>query len=441
MSRIHLIAPASTLNKGDAAIYVGAVKLIAQYLPKCEISMSVEGYGKTANILRMFDSKTIKLQKGLLQGIKSSFIKKTSISSFGNEHENISASGFFNQFHFSKFFQVPFLLTEINKYSRLESEPFDSINESDAVVVLGHNLETSTLPMFLLNYSVPKLIYNKKTLIFPISISAFQNSDGLSNDIHEVYAKFILRQMDCIMLREPSSQSLLRDKLHIHNNTTLVADTAFFLPKDDFQGVEIKKPALAVCVRGEGYFKNYSKYIAISYSSFIQNLAKNLDGLIEKIGVNVYFVPMTIYPHINFDRYDYVGALSVFREMKQRNKAQIINTWEMTPGEIASLLEQMDFVLTTRLHQAIVAATVGTPSALIMPLQDNKGLAIMRSLGLGDYFINLGLPEEKLNKVIPEKVKEGYDNRVNLKKTVNSRLPSVKNEAAGAAKLLASLIS
>ena len=442
-ARIHLIAPASILNKGDAAIYIGAINLITKYLPKCDLSISIEGYGESSGISRMFDSGNLILCKGLLQGIKNSFIRESDMAEFGGKRS--PSTRFLSRLPFLRFLYGPLALAQINKCLKLESEPFNSISESDGAVILGHNLEDSTLPMYLFNYAVPKLLFNKKTIIFPMSISALQNGEGLSSVIHESHARFILKQMDYIVLREKFSFDFLKQKLHV-NNTVLAADTAFFLHKENCQetldalydqGIEIKKPALAVCVRGEGYFQNYGKYIHVSYSSFIRHLAKILDDLISKLDIDVYFVPMTIYPHINFDRYDHAGALLVFKEMRHKSKAHIINTWDMTPSEIASLIEHMDFVLTMRMHQAIMAAIVGVPSALILPAEDNKALGIMKSLGLDDYFIDLGLPPTQIYRNISEKVLEGFNNRPVLKRIMDSKLPLIKKKVAVAAKILA----
>lgn len=466
--RIHLVAPSTILNKGDAAIYVGALNLITQCFPRCKISLSVEGYTEHNNLIkRMFDFKDVDITEGLLQGIKKVLMntvnmpelffknrspkgEKTSVDSLRNNPS--SFRDFHTQLHLFKYFQIPFLLTKIIEKSKVRQEPFGSLRKSNTVVILGHNLTRSCLANSLLSYSVPKLVFGKKTVIFPISISQYSYSNlSITNALLQSYTRFILEKMDCIMLREMSSLVSLRERLHVSNkNVFFGADTAFLLPKGDSkkmlniihsQGIKIEKPALAVCIRGRNYFNTYRNYIEVDYFSFIRNLAKVLDTLIEKLDINVYFVPMTMLEPQGLDDYDYQGALRIHRKMSQKSQACVINTRDMTPNEIAVLLERMDFVLTMRLHQLITASTVGVPSVLVLPAQELKAVGIMKTLGLDGYLVNLGDPSHLLYRNTLDKVTDGFANRDMLAQTIKSRLPSIRKKVSLAGKILASLVS
>lgn len=468
VDKIHLLAPSTILNKGDAAIYVGALDLIRQHLPDSEISLSLEEYDEHNSMFqRMFNFKNVVVTKGLVQGVKETLMNRVGFSqlffktttrdvrartSEDSSNNHYLLHDFHNQFHLLKYLHIPFFLASIIRRLKELPEPFKSLKESSAVVVLGHNLTRSCLSNSLLSYSVPKLVYKKKTIIFPISVSKFSYSDiGPANALAKFCSSFILERMDCIMLREMSSFESLRKKLHVRNsNVLLAADTAFLLPKGDSlkvlnfvrnQGIEIKKPALAVCVRGRNYFQAYQKHIDVSYFSFIHNLAAVLDTLIKKLDLNVYFVPMTMLQPQGLDDYDYQGALRVFNEMSEKSKACIINTWDMTPSEIAALLEHMDFVLTMRLHQLITASTVGVPSLIVLPAQELKAVGILKALGLSNYMVNLGASPSYLYRSLLDKAMDGFTNRAKLEQTIESRLLSIKERVNLAGKALASLVA
>jgi len=468
--RIFLIAPSTIRNKGDAAIYVGALQLITQCLPNCKVSLSVEDYTEQNIdfISRMFEFKNVDITEGLIQGTKKVltntlkankvFTKKSrsndeKVSTSVSKNDSSAFRDLRTHVHFFKYFHTPLLLTKLIQKLNINQEPFNLLRNSNTAVSLGHNLTRSCLSNSLLSYYVPKLVFGKKSVIFPISISKYSYSNVmLTNKLLEAYTRFILEKMDGIMIREQSSFETLRNRLHIRNkNVFSVADTAFLLPKGNTQevlrmvsdqGVPIEKPALAVCIRGRSYFSTYSSYVDDEYFSFIGNFAKVVDTLIEKLGVNVYFIPMTMLRPDGLDDYDYQGALRIYERMKQKSQARagIINTWDMTPGEIAALLEQIDFVLTMRLHQLITASTVAVPSVLVLPNQELKAVGITKSLGLHDYLVNLGEPSQTLYKTVVNKVLEGFANRDELSQTIKTRLPVIQKSVRVAGEILSSLM-
>jgi polysaccharide pyruvyl transferase WcaK-like protein len=468
--RIFLVASSTIRNKGDAAIYVGALQLITQSLPHCKVSLSIEDYTEPNIdfINRMFDFKNVDITEGLVQGTKKVLTKTLNVNKLlikkspSNDEKEIlsvskkdtSPSDLHVHAHFFKYFCTPLLLTKLFQKLNTNQEPFNSLRNSDIAVSLGHNLTRSCLSNSLLSYYVPKVVFGKKAVIFPISISKYSYSNvRLTNWLLESYTRYILEKMDCIMIREQSSFETLRNRLHIRNkNAFSVADTAFLLPKGNTQdvlrmvnnqGVTIEKPALAVCIRGRNYFRTYGNFVDDDYFSFIGNFAKVVDTLIEKLGVNVYFIPMTMLRPDGLDDYDYQGASRIYEKLKQKSqdRAFIINTWDMTPGELAALLEQMDFVLTMRLHQLITASTVAVPSVLVLPEQELKAVGITKSLGLYDYLVNLGEPSHTLYKTIVDKVLEGFANRDELSQTIKTRLPVIQKDVRVAGKILSSIMS
>jgi polysaccharide pyruvyl transferase WcaK-like protein len=466
--RLFLIAPSTIRNKGDGAIYVGALQLITQSFPNCKVTLSIEDYTEPNIDLinRMFDFKNVDITEGLLQGTKKFltkafnveklFIKKSHLNDqkeclFASKKDT-SPSDLHTHVHFFKYFYTPLLLAKMIEKLNINQEPFNSLRNSDTAVSLGHNLTRSCLSNSLLSYYIPKFVFGKKSVIFPISVSKYSYSNvGLTNWLLESFTRFILEKMDCIMIREQFSFETLRNRLHIRNkNVFAVSDTAFLLPKANTQnvlrmvnnqGVQIEKPALAVCIRGRNYFSTYHNFVDDDYFSFINNFAKVVDTLIEKLDVNVYFIPMTMLRPDGLDGYDYQGATRIYKKMKQKSqtRAFIINTWDMTPGEIAALLEQMDFVLTMRLHQLITASTVAVPSVLVLPEQELKAVGITKSLGLSDCLVNLGKPSHTLYKTIVDKVLEGFANKEALSQTIKTRLPVIQKNVRNADKFLSAL--
>lgn len=411
-------------NKGDEAIYETSIGLIRKYCPDSEISLvsfSTPGFEPDHQLIQSLYKldKTISYPAGIVNSIvKRSFSKR-------GQGPNKFAS-WVNRFWY---WDLSPFLSPLTLPARLR--PVDKLNNSDVFVIVGHPLVKGLLSICLRAYSI-KMIETKPALVFPSSVSLHPFSKPkILDSILRLYVSAFLNKMDVVLVREKYSMQYLRENMGVKSNVVLSADTSFLLPPADENstlgklqktGISFEKPAIAVCPRGD-YFEN--ALVPKNYEDFIQNMTILADELIEILDANVYFVPMT-------PKEDSCVINDIYKLMKHKKNVQIIDTESMNAKEVKTLFSHMDFLITMRLHAAILAASSYVPSVVIMTSQDLKSVGVVEDLGLSEYFIYLENPKLTTQEMVNNAVNL-YDNLKELKRLLKERIPKIqkRSELAG----------
>ena len=421
-------------NKGDEAIYRTSIKLVREKYPNCKLSLAPSGFQTESPKLLQF--------QGLVDEILPHPITFIN-AAFGRFFDVRSSNKLFLRFlKFCSYNSSPYIPALV-KYIRTSKIDFISKYENtDLFIVLGHPLERVGLPTYLASYFFPKMILKKKTVAFPLSFSLLKYSKlEIIDKMIRNYIRMLLGKIDVVLFREKRSMEYFLKDMHANTNVLLSADTAFLLENSNSsslldklaeQNVSFEKPSVAVCLRTD-YFTAYREEFGDKEAIFfLRGIASLLDNLIEKKSLNVFFVPM-------MPEGDYAVSKYVHNLLRNRKKAHIIDTKHMDCTDVKTLLSHMDFLITMRIHAAILAGSSNVPSVSILPSHDLKSVGIMEDLSLSNYFLNLS-ELNSMVRLLPSKVEQLYENIDEVVDDMKERTPIIRSRAERSARILEYLL-
>ena len=203
----------------------------------------------------------------------------------------------------------------------------------------------------------------KPVVLFPNSIGPFRTFLG------RAVSRLALNNCNLLMARERYSYNVI-DELNVRSPRILTSDTALLYPSTDTSSVAVKKPFVAVCA---GFYAQTHSSEGIS--AYVESHAKALSRASRMLGFRIVFLPH----YVSGFRYDDLEISELIRSKLERPiEAEIINT--RTLAEFKSILDQADFVLSSKMHPAVLAASSFVPTLYVA--YDNKQLGFFQSLGM-----------------------------------------------------------
>lgn len=211
----------------------------------------------------------------------------------------------------------------------------------------------------------------KPVVMFPNSVGPFRTWIG------RFLSRLALNNCCCILVREPISYGIV-NSLGIKPPKILTSDTTLlFKPTHD---TVVNNPSHPVIGVSAGVYshslseKDVYKYIAAH--------AKALDGAVEKHGFSVVFLPH----YVSGFHYDDLEVCElILRQMKNKNRARIVNA--DTVDEFKSFLDQMDMVISSKMHPAVLATSGYVPTLCIA--YDHKQTGFFERLGMIDCVLHI----------------------------------------------------
>jgi polysaccharide pyruvyl transferase WcaK-like protein len=213
--------------------------------------------------------------------------------------------------------------------------------------------------------------FRKPVVMFPNSVGPFRTGVGV------FLSRFSLNRCDYLLIRDPISYKIVSE-LKIRAPKILTYDTALLYSSSENES-ERKFPKPTVGVSPGVYSQSLSK---IEVENYILSHAKALDAIIEKYKVFVVFLPHYIS---GFSDDDFDVSMSILEKMKNKNRTKIIKTTSV--GEFKLLLDQMDMVVSSKMHPAVLAATGYVPIVCIA--YDHKQTAFFERLNMIDCTLNI----------------------------------------------------
>jgi polysaccharide pyruvyl transferase WcaK-like protein len=244
--------------------------------------------------------------------------------------------------------------------------------------------------------------FGKPIIMFPNSIGPFRTWVGT------FLSKFSLNMCCYILIREPVSFKIVSD-LNIHTPSILTYDTAL-LYKQPWKGDASTFTQPTVGVSAGVYNQSLSE---VEVQNYILSHAKALDAMIEKYKVAVVFLPHYIS---GFSNDDVDISLSIVDQMKYKNQIKIISTNNV--AEFKFLLDQMDLVISSKMHPAVLAATGHVPIMCIA--YDHKQTAFFQRLDMEDCVLNIrNVTFERLLS----KIERTWNQRESLHESLKLQIP------------------
>jgi colanic acid/amylovoran biosynthesis protein len=259
----------------------------------------------------------------------------------------------------------------------------------------------------MLDVVIAKKIFKKSVIVFPNSIGPFRTKIG------RFLAKTALKNVDLLMLRESYSYSFFRN-LKIEVPTIVTSDIALLLECCQTKpNNTLPNPAIGVCP----YFPDVV-FPGDRRLQYILAHSKVLDYLIEKYGLNVIFLPHEI---ASLKHDDLALSNAILQNMIHKDKAMIVNVKQL--DEFRNYLEQLDLLVSSRMHPTVLACSVKVPTVSIF--YDHKQTGFFKDLGLSAYLININ---QLCSENLLCKVELSWKNREKIKEQLALRVPALQEK-------------
>jgi len=257
-----------------------------------------------------------------------------------------------------------------------------------------------------------------------------------------ILAKYILAIVDLVTVREEGTlhyfEEISGGKVPIY----LTADPAFLLSSTALKRVKeimldekIEKnegPLIGVAMTYDVLSEAFKSELnpATKYKKAVKEIARFLDKLIEEFSSTIIFVSHSIEPYGYRD--DRIVAKDIHRLMLNKPMTRVI-TKEYSAQELKGLFGQLDLLISCRVHAAIGALSMGTPSCIIARPWDRRAYNIIGKMAKQEKWIyNVeNLNADKLFALVSDllgvsdKIREGLPlivNSVKEKALLNGRL-------------------
>jgi polysaccharide pyruvyl transferase WcaK-like protein len=243
---------------------------------------------------------------------------------------------------------------------------------------------------------------HKLVIMFPNSIGPFRTYVG------RFLSKLSLNNCTFVLIRDPVSYEIA-GKMNLKSNRVLTADTALLY---DSKMIATSKVFFdhPVGVSPGIYGSTLSEE---ERNNCILGHAKALDEGIEKHGFNVYFLPHFI---IGFEHDDLEISKLILEKMQRKDRAKIVLA--KTVDEYKSYIDQMEILISSKMHPAILAASSHVPILCIA--YDHKQTGFFKRLGMEDCVINV---REVTYDRLSTKIDHVWAERGRLKLSLEKQIP------------------
>lgn len=199
----------------------------------------------------------------------------------------------------------------------------------------------------------------------------------LTSTMGQFFIRFMAKHSKNISVRDPKSEALLKS-IGVTKDIFIIGDPAFSLEanRTGYSDKPLKIGVTAVPYHNGSYWPSSDP---AKYNNYITGMAKNLDKIIEKFGVEIHFYA-TKYPQ------DADVTKDIQKLMKNPQNTSVLEE-NLPPQRLLEVSSELDVVIGTRLHSLILATDAKTP--LIAVSYHNKVNDFMQMAGLGEYSIDI----------------------------------------------------
>jgi colanic acid/amylovoran biosynthesis protein len=376
--RIFVINATDWFNKGDVLNRIGAICALRKAMGmNLEISIESATSENDTSYFSRFSAKIIESVYSYRSGDK--LLKLVP------------------RFMFSSvilvYYAIFFKLFGAKQYrSSKEAEYFNTLVDSDLILSSPGGFIHDELPLTvflpsLFQIAVPVLL-RKHVIIFAQSIGP------LTRKLSKVAVRIVLSRINCIILREDISRSLLKD-IELHAQTYVTTDAAFSISSEmiseaNEEAKSLKnrqhKPMIGITVLNQYWASGNIR------NNYTNTMSALVDWLVERFEARVFFVPWRLSSS------DVELTKAIYANVK--HKASVtLDFHDHTPEDLLRLIGSLDILVGTRMHSCIAAALMDVPFVNIVYQFKSKG--IMRALGMEEYTIAIDMISiQKLSELV-----------------------------------------
>ena len=415
VKNVLIINQADMLNKGDAAILTGTMKVVNQAFPDAKVvivSLTPQVDEPRCSVKVVSNYRFLKTGSDLRSALRT-----------------VRLLGFVILYRLTgsyKIFRLPL-------FDRLANETFLEYAHADLVVHRGgDNLtEDYGIPYLYFESILIGILMRKPTIILGETIGPFATQAG------ERLAKTILKNVDVIVTREELSVKNLNELKIFKPKTFTLPDIAFVLQpsgKEKLQSLlrsesleDLKTPVIAISASAliaRYAFTEVPEDQKVSH--FITAMADMIEYCQEKFGASFVFIPHVIGEG-NDDR---IISRQIVDRLEDRAGTYVIQGEYSHEDFRAFLAEYADLFIGARMHANIAAVSVGVPTLALAYSQKTHGI-IGKMLGLSDFIVDVRQirdGDELLAEMI-SKVNMLWECRSIVKKDLSKRVTKVREKA------------
>ena len=260
---------------------------------------------------------------------------------------------------------------------------------------------------------------------------------GVDHNFHkklEGLKKIIInRAVDLISVRDEESKNILENigirKVYLTSDPALCLEPADSSRVQEILHEENIIPgayhSIGISLRGTYIDQLFPNEAA--YNRFKKICANVIDHIVTNLNANVVFIPMRYTPSDNKIAFEII-------EMVQHKEHAHVITEIYTPQEIMGILGRMDMVIGMRLHSLILASALSIPIVGIVydPKVENFLIQLNKDIKFCDIN-NLSFDDLKT------KIETTWQNKEELKRTINYSAPILKRNVMDNAMLVCNL--
>jgi len=400
-------------NKGNVALVKSTMDAINTFNPDSKFYLM----GKEGNT--HFDDLNVKEQVSLGLSVRKP------VYTFGSLFYLLECSLFFL---FRKLnYNLP-----ISKNSKLyDYSTADVVVNSGGDTLSGENNFGSSDILFNILYGI---LLGKPTVLYGESLGYFDSA------IMNSFFKLVVNQTNLILVREELSKRQLDAMGVTKPKICLTADPAFNLKKTskedvydilDKEGIKtIEKPIITINPSGL-----ISRFIgngdSLGKMRFYEILAEIIDDLVERLNVNVILLPHVYTPGLD----DRKAIDLIFNKIKNKSDVHTIKG-EYNPEDLKGIIRLSDLFIGMRMHSMIAATSQCVPTVAIAYSHKTRGI-IGKMLEMEEYVLDINNLDYE---TLISKINNAWNNREEIRKEFEKKIPEIKNKAMCNGKLVAEFL-
>jgi colanic acid/amylovoran biosynthesis protein len=372
-----------SLNKGELAILKGMLKTF-QALGKVEVSIF--------SFFSSLDKERYPKNMKLIDVSSELYLR--------NPLSNKSKLNVFRNFLFATLQHLSFgFLHKIagKKVLKITNKTIWKEYCNSDIIIICHD-QVNSVSGFILDFSPVYITLLAKALNKPIAIYA-NGTYNFGRKIWKIPATYVLNNVDLITARTEESFLYLKEFIWNKARIHLTGDPAILLPpansettKDIMHEKNINKNEkllVGATLSREvllNAFRTY-KNSTMRYQKAITEIARLFDRLTGNLQAIIVFIPHCIEPYRQRD--DRIVAKGIADLMKNKHKVRVINK-EYSPEELKGLMAEFDLFISTRVHAAISALSMGIPTITLTSSTDIRAHGLVgKNLNQEEWVYNV----------------------------------------------------
>ena len=305
------------------------------------------------------------------------------------------------------------------------------------LVMVGHDGYISDLNLL---FAIFVKLLGKRSAIFGGGFQGFRFS------LTEYLAKYVLKMVDIIVVREKHCYDYLISLGSPVDKTFFRPDPAFIMEPADKKDVNLifekeglnkkKRPLIGMIVlidtRDYKYFYGISMDQNERFEKHMNFCAKIAEKIIDHTKGTIVFLPHVIKTEFGCD--DRICAREIKQRMTRHSEYVVLVDKEYNASQLKGFIQNLDFLISQRLHAVIGAATVATPFIMVTAKEDKRSHDIIHhTISQPHLIFNLNAPTIE---GFTEKFRLLWKNKEYLKKSLETNAIRIKAECNDAFRLM-----